>query len=300
MNRTIAAPDSLPLSFGPMPPRAGAHRLAGPLLAAALLAAAGSPVQAAGAVKFAATYSIVIHGITIGHARSEVDINGASYTAAIAGSVSGILKLFSDASTKLVGAGRIDGDRILPTSYDMVTHDGGGETSVSMAAKDGTVTSFTALPEPKPAPDRIPLTPADQRNTVDPLSAFLVPLAPPATLDGPTACNRTINVFDGWQRYDLQLSYRSTRHIKGRGDAYVGDAFVCNARYVPVAGHRQNAKSVNEMAGNTRLQVWLAPVVGTSMLAPYKIVIGDTKLGDLIVTATRFVSKPADDRASAN
>jgi len=46
--------------------------------------------------------------------------------------------------------------------------------------------------------------------------------------------------------------------------------------------------------------VWLAPIAGTQMLAPYKILIGDTNLGDLIVVATRFVVEKTENRASAN
>jgi hypothetical protein len=146
----------------------------------------------------------------------------------------------------------------------------------------------------------VPITVDDTREVVDPLSAFLVAVGPLEKVDGETACNRTVKVFDGWQRFDLRLSYKETRTIKGRGQGYAGDVYRCQARYVPISGHRENTKSVKQMVDNQRLEVWLAPIAGTQMLVPYKILIGDTNLGDLIVVATRFVVEKTENRASAN
>ena len=84
----------------------------------------------------------------------------------------------------------------------------------------------------------IPVTASNKTNVVDPLSAFLVPLDQPGVPIGHRACNRTVRVFDGWTRYDVQLYYKETKAIDGGSDTYSGRIIVCGARYVPVAGHR--------------------------------------------------------------
>ena len=116
-----------------------------------------------------------------------------------------------------------------------------------------------------------------------------MPLDQPGVPSGHRACNRTVRVFDGWTRYDVQLSYKETKAIDGGADPYSGRIIVCAARYVPIAGHRSTRKAVQDMANNKRLEVWLAPVASMPVLVPFRILIG-TDLGDLIIYATHFTS----------
>jgi hypothetical protein len=269
------------------------------LLLAGPAAVAAPPAADSGDTRLEATYSIIIKGITLGHATAETRLAGDDYAIAIRGTISGLLRIFVDLTANLAGRGRIEGNRILPSSYDFVTTEGKNEMRVRMALDKGNVTDVSAAPPAKPLPDRIPISDTDKREIVDPVAAFLVPIDP-AKIDGDAVCNRVVKVFDGWQRFDLRLSYKDTRKIKRRGDGYAGDVYRCSARYVPISGHSQGGKEVRAMTDNKRLEVWLAPVAGTRILAPYKILIGDTNLGDLVVVATRFVVEKSDDRASAN
>jgi hypothetical protein len=91
-------------------------------------------------------------------------------------------------------------------------------------------------------------------------------------------------VFDGWQRFDIRLAYRETKVVSS---GFTGDVVVCSARYVPIAGHRPSREAVTYMARNERLEIWMAPVEGTRMMVPYRILIG-TQIGDLIVAARTF------------
>jgi hypothetical protein len=260
------------------------------LLAAFGLAFGAVPAPAADGLKFEATYSIVVSGITVGHANAVATFTPDGYTASINGSTSGIARLVSDATAKLAGSGRIVADRLLPATYILDTSENGDASHVSMALRGNAITDLTAVPPLKPKPDRIPITSTHKRNILDPLSAFLVRRSgnAPPTAD---VCNRTIKVFDGWQRYDIALSYKATRKVEGRADGYAGDVFVCTARYVPVAGHR--LRQVVSLTENKRLEVWLAPLSDSPMMVPYRIIIG-TGAGDLSITATRFkVTGPA-------
>jgi hypothetical protein len=262
-----------------------------------VLAAAGAE---AGDAKFKATYAISVGSFTIGRVQAETRLTSNGYAAAISGSTSGITRLVSDARASLIGSGRILGTRVLPAAYNLDTDENGFQTHVRMAMNGGAITNVTAVPGLKPSPDRVPIKPFHKRNIVDPVGAFLTVLDRPGEPDGRRACNRTVKVFDGWQRYDIRLFYKSTRKADGAGaGGYSGDLFVCGARYVPVAGHRQNRDSVKSMVDNQRLEVWLAPVAETRYLLPYRIQIG-TKYGDLVIRATEFKVDNDEHRASAD
>lgn len=256
------------------------------------------PAHAVDTTTLKATYAISIAGITVGKAEAESRFSGNGYAAAIVGSTSGISRLVSDASARLSGNGHILRSQVLPATYEMATVENGFSTHVTMAMHQGTVTSVVALPELAEAADRVPVTAAHKTDVVDPLSAFLVPLDQPGIPSGHRACNRTVKVFDGWTRYDVQLYYKETKAIDGSADTYSGRIIVCGARYVPVAGHRSTRKEVQEMANNKRLEVWLAPVTDVPVLVPFRILIG-TNIGDMIIYATHFTTNPPDRHAMA-
>jgi hypothetical protein len=268
-------------------------RIAAAVLAVALGGALGKPAHAADTITFKASYGISISGINIGEAEAESRFIGNTYAAAISGNTSGPSRLVSNASARLVGSGRFYGSRVMPSSYSLETLENGFATHVHMAMHAGRVIDVSALPGLLPTNDRVPVTARHKIGVVDPLSAFLVPLDGPGLQSGRRACDRTVKVFDGWTRYDIALYYKATQAVDGRVDGYTGPVIVCGARYVPIAGHRTGGQSVQSMAGNTRLEVWLAPVKGLPVLVPYRMLIG-TDLGDLIVYALRFsVDGPA-------
>src|SRR4029079_11035165 len=271
----------------------------GLVLLTAALAAPLACAEAASTVTFKATYSITIVGINIGRAAVEGRFKGNSYAAAISGSTSGPARLVSDATAKLAGTGRIYGSRVLPNSFNYDTVENGFATHVTMAMRAGKITDLVAVPRLLQTPDRVPVTARHKINVVDPMAAFLVPLDRPGLPSGVHACNRTVKVFDGWTRYDIQLTYSGVHDVHRGALHYVGQVIVCKARYIPVAGHRQNRKSVQSLANNDRLEVWLAPLKDLPLLVPARIVIG-TDVGDLIVSATRFSVDRTEQHAEAD
>src|SRR5690606_20348725 len=115
---------------------------------------------------------------------------------------------------------------------------------VSMAMARGNVLRVSTDPVVGNIPGRVPLRSAHQKDVVDPSSAMIIPLGRAHTSDGNRACNRTVRVFDGWQRFDVRLSYRRTEQVSTADGKYAATAFVCAARYVPVAGHMDGRDSV--------------------------------------------------------
>jgi hypothetical protein len=260
--------------------------------------AAFLPTSEAADAAVKANYSISIAGFTIGRADVDADLSNADYTAEISGSTKGLIRLISDSRATLTGNGEIHGSRVLPFAYALSSVDSGLETHVQMAMRGGAVVKVDVDPPLEDAPDRVPLGPSDKRRVVDPLAAFIVAMGDGSNIEGRKVCDRTVPVFDGWQRFDIALFYKETRRIRGRDDSYSGDAVVCGARYVPVAGHRLSRESIQYMAQNKRLEIWLVPVANTDLLLPYRILIG-TEIGDLVIAAKSFVVTAAEKHASA-
>ena len=80
----------------------------------------------------------------VGKADVESRFSGSGYAAAIVGSTSGVSRLVSDASARLTGNGHIFGTEVLPATYDMATVENGFSTHVTMAMRQGAVTSVVA------------------------------------------------------------------------------------------------------------------------------------------------------------
>ncbi len=89
---------------------------------------------------------------------------------------------------------------------------------------------------------------------------------PGEELTGPSACNRTISVFDGVTRFDVELAYRRDHTAQTNG--YAGPVTVCSARYTPIAGHRPDSSSTRYMANNHDISVWLAPLPDAHVVVP--------------------------------
>lgn len=264
----------------------------------ATLAGVTAAVAAEGAT-LTASYVIAIHGLTIGRADVKSRFNGKGYAAAINGATYGVSRLVSDAHAVLAGSGRIVGTSVLPASYNLETSESGFETHVHMGMSGGSIVNLQAIPLLQDVPDRVPLLPFHKQNVLDPVGAFVVALDKPGEMDGPKACGRNVKVFDGWQRFDIRLSYKETKPVTGGNGSYAGDVLVCSARYVPVAGHRTSRQSVQYMADNKRLEIWLAPITGTNLFVPYYILIG-TEVGDLTIRARSFVVAAGEQQARVN
>lgn len=273
------------LRFG----RGGLLRAALAALAVALAITPEGEAVAQETVELRATYFISVSGLTVGRAEVRGRFAEGQYATAISGSTLGISRFVTDARAELSGNGRIRGSKILPNSYKLDTREGDLVTLVRMAMNGGAVTRVDARPSLVEAPDRVPIRQSDKRDVVDPIGAFVVSLDRERHFDGNAVCNRTVRVFDGWQRFDVRLFYRHDKQLKG---AYDGRAIVCGARYVPVAGHRPGRPVVEYMSQNKRLEVWMIPVAGTDVMVPFQLLIG-TSVGDLMITAREFsVSDP--------
>ena len=161
---------------------------------------------------------------------------------------------------------------------------------------NGAVKEFAIDAPSPPQLDRIPLTDAHRRGVVDPMTGSLLRVNGNGNPLVPEACNRTVPVFDGRMRFDLQFSYKRMGKVRAtRG--YQGPSVVCAVNFVPIAGYVPDRSAIKYLVKQRDMEVWLAPLAGTRVLVPFRIVI-PTPLGTGILEAIQFVSVAQQARAT--
>lgn len=271
------------------------HLLTRPL-AAALACAIPSGAAFAADSNVAIGYTMTVAGLPIGTAALKLSIaDNGPYKIVVSAKVGGVLKLVSDGKGSATASGRLGPAQPIPAGFALKSVSGKKPQTIRMALAGGTVTDAEIKPEPTPRPDRVPVTPADKRGVIDPLSAMIVPVPAGGRALDPALCARTLPIFDGGQRFDIRLAYSRLEKVKVKG--FAGQALVCAARYVPIAGHRSERDQTKFMAANRDIELWLAQVGDTPVLAPVQIAMG-TQVGRFIVTAARIdVSVPGQMEA---
>lgn len=258
-------------------------RATGALIACAL-AFAPAPALAESA-DVGAAYDISIAGFVFAKGTLSLELQGNAYTARVGMRPSGIARVIVAGKSNAYSTGSLRGTKVMPDRYDMISEEHERSSRVAMGLARGTVRNIATSPQLPKRPDRVPVTQRHHRGIVDPLSAILMPVANARQALTPKACDRRIPIFDGWTRYDVQLSYKRSETVSGRG--YDGPVVVCGARWVPVAGHRPAKKSVKYMADNRDIEIWLAPMATSDVLLPYRISMR-TMTGDLVVQARKL------------
>jgi hypothetical protein len=146
--------------------------------------------------------------------------------------------------------------------------------------------------------ERVPVTDADRKGIVDPLTAMLIRMEGTGEVVAADACKRTLPIFDGRRRFDLALSFKRIEQVKG-GKGYAGPAVVCAVAFRPIAGHRRDSALLDYLTDGREIELVLAPVAGTRFLAPFRLSIA-SMLGNLVIEATGFTATTVQAAATAS
>jgi hypothetical protein len=261
--------------------------------AAALLLAASASSAASQQTRLDAAYSVHLAGIPIGQGAIILDLNEAGFAAAGSAKFTGLVRMIAKGEGTSTVRGTFQANRVVSSMYATQSNSTERNEKIEINVVNGFAKEFSVLPPPKDADvNRVPITQAARTNVVDPLSAGLVLVSAPGDVLNPESCNRTLPIFDARFRYDVVLSYLRTEQASKKTEGYQGPVLVCQARYVPIAGHRTDRPQVQQLANNRDLFVYLAPVAGTRILVPIKVSIGTT-VGTMVVEATRFRASPS-------
>lgn len=264
-----------------------ASSLAGLLTMAVMAAPAAS-------ASIDAKYDVSLLGLTLGTASLSGGIDSDSYSLDVAARLTGLIGGFTGGRGSGEAKGSLGGAKPSPASFAISSANSSESRTVRMAIGGGAVQAVEIAPPIDAKADRVPLTDEHRRNIVDPLSAFLMPVNGKGGLNG--ACNRTLQIFDGAARYDIKLSHAGTREVAMEG--YNGPVAICQARYVPIAGHRALRPSTKFMAENRDISAWLAPVAGTNVMLPVRISVR-TMIGTAVIEASSFKVDPGVTASAA-
>jgi len=259
-------------------------RLAGPAAAAACVLCGSAGAQG----KLDAHYVATLAGVQIGMGTWTIDIGEDQFAASATGMTSGLLRVFTTGEGSSTSRGTVRGDNMSPTLFVSTVHNDKQVEELKLVMSGGTIKDMMVEPPTMPHPNRVPLTEAHRRSVIDPMSAALIRV--PGTDDpvGPEACRRTLPVFDGRMRFDLQLSFNRLEKVQAE-KGYQGPVAVCRVRFVPVAGHVPDRPAIRYLAAAPDIEMWLAPIAGTRVVVPYKVSI-PTPLGRGVLEATQFVA----------
>lgn len=231
-------------------------------------------------------FNINFGSVRIGKVNFTIEIDGEDYTLSASGKTDGVARMFSKGKGSFVSKGRFEDDTVVSASHSVQVTEKGKTARLSMAFDEGNLVEVSASPKKKPRTGKnyVPILDEHLKSIIDPASSIVVPTSENAS-SGKDVCGRTINVYDGETRYDIVLSYKGTRPISAKG--YKGLAYVCRFMYVPVAGHKEGHKSVELMRKNKQMEIWLAPISGTSVFTPIKIDV-NSPVGRFVAYPKRF------------
>ena len=149
--------------------------------------------------------------------------------------------------------------------------------SVAMAFDRSGVKNVKFVPPDPPSKKAIPVTEAQLKNVLDPLSGVMAlslgNIAKP--------CEQRLPIFDGKQRFDVVFS------PTGRSEGEMG-GHVCHVHLVPISGHKKGEGAASVIAG--KIEVVLRPVPKANILVPSRVtvptIIGAATLASVHVDIT--------------
>jgi hypothetical protein len=252
-------------------------------LALVMLSGAFYPAQAQS--KLEAEYTISMARIPVGKGAWTTELGLDQYAAVATGSASGILSILISGEGAISTRGVVKDGRLQPAFFMSKTDSDDDKSDLRMRFEDGNVIELVAQAPPL-IQDRVPVTEAHRQGVMDPLSALLIPISGTGGVVSAEACQRALPVFDGLRRYDLTLAFKRMDKVKA-DKGYQGPAVVCSLAFRPIAGHRASSTLVKYLSQGRDMELWLAPIAGTRVLAPFRLSITNL-VGNIVINASRF------------
>src|SRR5262247_934967 len=250
---------------------------------ALITATAGDCAHAEGHLD--ASYTISFARIPVGEMTATAVFGNSEYAISARARAGGVMKVLSvDGDSSFNTHGAIKDGHLVPTNFTSKIVSNTETSDVTMALDEGNVRELAATPPP--SQDRVPVTAANRRGIVDPLTAVLFSAATAGETLSQEACRRTLPIFDGHQRYDFKLAFKRMDKVTAE-KGYAGPVVVCSVSYEPIAGHRASIPLIKYLSEGREMEIALVPIAGTRLLAPFRLSVVIT-LANLMIEANRF------------
>jgi Protein of unknown function (DUF3108) len=251
---------------------------------ALMTTALGDDAHAEG--KLDASYTISFARIRVGEITATVIFGDSEYAISARGRAGGVIKLLVDGEGSFATRGTLEHGHPVPTTFTSKIVSGAESSDVTMVLDQSSVKELAA--SPPLGGERVPMTEADRQGIVDPLTAMLFSTAAAGEGLSQEVCQRTLPMFDGHLRYDLKLAFKRMDKVTAE-KGYSGPVVVCSAGYEPIAGHRPSSPLVKYLSEGREMEITLAPIAGTRLLAPFGLSVM-SMVANLLIEANRFES----------
>jgi hypothetical protein len=248
--------------------------------------AAGHCDQALAQSKLETSYTITFARVPVGQIVATLELGASEYTISAAGSAGGAIRWLVSGEAAFATRGTVKDGRAVPVSFTSKISSSDENLRVTMVLNDGNVEKLMIVPQP--GDNRVPVTEADRQGVLDPLTALLIPNSVVGANLSQDACQRTLPIFDGLQRYDLRLSYKRMDNVAA-AKGYAGPAVVCSISYQPIAGHRASTPLIKYLAEGREMEMTFTPLAGERNLAPFQVSVM-SMVANLVIKADRFES----------
>lgn len=229
-------------------------------------------------VKHNTDYNISLAGLPIAKASFHTEFKADRYTISGTMNSAGLADIFAQTSGQTSVSGVVGRDRLSASEYRVRYQTGKKGRAIAVQFRNGNVLSASMKPARRLPKNWVPVTKADMRNVVDPLSGLIFPA-------DTRVCPQSVPIFDGESRMDLKLSAKGTKPFKT--DGFEGDVIVCGIKFVPRSGYRKGRQDVDYLRKLETMEIWFAKADVANVYAPVYVRI-PTRLGPVTVWATRF------------
>lgn len=252
------------------------------IVAGVALIAAPAAAQAATGSSLKVGYEISLGGLSFGEIQLEAQLDDEAYDLDALLETKGLADIFFHSVFKLASQGAFAGEHVRPARFLSDFSNKNSARTVELIYGPNGDPRMTAEP---PYEDGFGagISARARRGTQDPVSALLVPMSAGAL----QPCNRSLPVFDGRRRYNIQLTYDADTLMTGGPESYTGKAVRCRVKFVPVAGYERK-KFLEMLRTNDDIRIWLAPIRGGQLYVPVRLSFR-TPFGGAVARATRFI-----------
>jgi hypothetical protein len=222
------------------------------------LAAGGDSYDAQAGVK-ATNVQVVWHidlaGVNLGKLGLSATLKGEDYSATSWLETRGIVNVFWESRIDADSRGVIAAGKMVPEAYNSDYKGAKSTQKVNLAFTGGFPAKLIAIPEYDLK--RFPVTEEQKKDTVDPLSGMILAIAG-VTVSSDSPCGKTIPVFDGRRRYDVNMKFRHNVNVDEGKHGYRGPALECALEYNQIAGFKPQLDP--EDRDMPEIYAWFAPV----------------------------------------
>lgn len=274
--------------------RATAASAASALIATAAfmgLAASAAPAADITPAQVDASYKITLNGFELGNFRFSSDVARDHYALNTDVEISALLGVFHWKGVTRA-SGTLAGAKAQPAGFLFEFESSANSGSVKMGFGESGVESVSVVPVAFDPPDTVPLKRQDLKGVLDPLTAILAL----THVDAPSPCGRKIPIFDGKQRFDIDLRFARQEPAAGvQGEM----ATVCRVKYTPIAGYRPTEETV-ALANSKEIEISFRHLRQAKLMLPQSIVL-PTSVGRAELTLVEVgIKTPAGQLASVD